>query len=56
MKSKVLGAGKHLELRRRGRWEYVERPNASGAVAIVGFVIVGFGAVIGARLFRKRRG
>lgn len=28
----------------------------SGAVAIVGFVIVGFGAVIGARLFRKRRG
>jgi len=28
----------------------------SGIVAIVGFVIVGFGAVIGARIHRKRRG
>ena len=30
--------------------------NGSGAVAIVGFVIVGFGAVIAARVHRKRRG
>ena len=28
----------------------------SGAVAIVGFVIVGFAAVLGAYLFRKRKG
>lgn len=28
----------------------------SGAVAVVGFVIVGFAAVIGAYVFRKRRG
>ena len=30
--------------------------NGSGAVAVVGFVIVGFGAVIAARIHRKRRG
>jgi hypothetical protein len=28
----------------------------SGAVAVIGFVIVGFAAVLGAYLFRKRKG
>jgi hypothetical protein len=28
----------------------------SGAVAVVGFVIVGFAAVLGAYIFRKRKG
>ena len=28
----------------------------SGVVAVVGFVIVGFAAVIGAYIFRKRKG
>jgi len=31
----VLYQGKWLSLRRRGRWEYVERTNAGGAVIIV---------------------
>lgn len=33
-----------------------EVATGSGAVAVVGFVIVGFAAVIGAYIFRKRRG
>jgi len=33
--SKVLGQGKFLRLVRDGRWEFVERVNARGAVAIV---------------------
>ena len=33
-----------------------EVAGGSGAVAVVGFVIVGFGAVLGAYLFRKRKG
>ena len=28
----------------------------SGAVAVVGFIIVGFGAVFGAYLYRRRKG
>ncbi len=31
----VLGEGKFLRLVRRGRWEYAERVNATGAVVIV---------------------
>ena len=33
-----------------------EVAGGSGAVAVVGFIIVGFGAVIGAYVFRKREG
>ena len=33
-----------------------EVAGSSGAVAVVGFVIVGFAAVIGAYVFRKRKG
>lgn len=33
-----------------------EVAGGSGAVAVVGFVIVGFAAVIGAYVFRKRKG
>lgn len=33
---KVLGKGKYLRLVREGRWEYVERVNTTGIVAIVG--------------------
>ena len=33
-----------------------EVAGGSGAVAVVGFIIVGFGAVIGAYVFRKRKG
>ena len=33
--SKILGQGKFLRLVRDGRWEFVERVNARGAVAIV---------------------
>ena len=33
-----------------------EVAGGSGAVAVVGFVIVGFAAVIGAYIFRKRKG
>lgn len=33
-----------------------EVAGGSGAVAVVGFVIVGFTAVIGAYVFRKRKG
>ena len=33
-----------------------EVAQGSGAVAVVGFIIVGFGAVIGAYVFRKRKG
>ena len=33
-----------------------EVAGGSGAVAVVGFVIVGFAAVIGAYIFRKRNG
>lgn len=28
----------------------------SGAVAVVGFIIVGFGAVLGAYIYRRRKG
>jgi ADP-ribose pyrophosphatase len=31
----VLGEGRYLRLKRRGRWEYVERTNVTGVVAIV---------------------
>lgn len=31
----LLHAGKYVRLLRKGRWEYVERTNASGVVAIV---------------------
>jgi ADP-ribose pyrophosphatase len=31
----VIGAGKHLRLIRRGRWELVERPGVSGIVCVV---------------------
>ncbi len=31
----VLGQGKFLRLVREGRWEYVERTNARGAVAVI---------------------
>ena len=33
-----------------------EVAGGSGAVAVVGFVIVGFAAVLGAYIFRKRKG
>lgn len=31
----VMAAGRFLRMVKRGRWEYVERPNTAGAVAIV---------------------
>ena len=33
---KILGKGKYLQLCKQGRWEYVERVNALGAVVICG--------------------
>jgi ADP-ribose pyrophosphatase len=33
--TRVLATGRFLQLVRRGRWEYVRRTNATGAVAIV---------------------
>jgi ADP-ribose pyrophosphatase len=33
--SKVLGSGNYLRLMQRGQWEFVQRPNANGAVAVI---------------------
>lgn len=37
----ILGAGRYLRLLKRGRWEYVERVNARGAVIIVALTPAG---------------
>lgn len=31
----IMAEGRYLRLVRRGRWEYAERPNAAGAVAVI---------------------
>jgi ADP-ribose pyrophosphatase len=33
--AEILGKGKYLRLMKRGQWEFVERVNATGAVAII---------------------
>lgn len=31
----IMAAGRFLQLVKRGRWEYVDRPNTAGAVAVI---------------------
>lgn len=40
----MLGEGRFLRLLRRGRWEYVERANATGVVAVV--ALTGGGEIV----------